>query len=438
MSKWAEKLYPTPPIMREMSDCQDVFESNAMKLLQNPCAESGRRYGPRQRKVLDPASAEAARREITSWPVYRETPLLSLPGLAARAGIRRLYYKDESERFGLGSFKGLGGAYAVYRCIAAWLAARTGTDRITAADLIAGRYRDLTSGITVCCATDGNHGRAVAWGAQRFGCASVVYIHEKVSEGRATALARYGARVVRTAGNYDDSVRCVAADATANGWIVVSDTSYDDYTAIPRDVMHGYTVMADETIRRLTSDVLPTHIFVQGGVGGLAAAVCARFWWEFEETRPCFVVVEPERAAALYESAKSGKRIRLTGDIDTVMACLSCGETSLLAWEVLQEGADFFMTIEDNAAIDAMRLLASSVQDDPPIVAGESAVAGLAGALAAVADPTAAQAIQLNADSCVLVIGTEGDTDPQRYYELVGRSADEVRAAATVKVTGHM
>lgn len=409
-----------------------------MKLLQNPYAQSGRRYGVRQRKVLDPVSAEVARREITSWSVYRETPLLSLPGLAARAGFGRLYYKDESGRFGLGSFKGLGGAYAVCRCIAAWLAARTGIDRITAADLVAGKYRDLTSSITVCCATDGNHGRAVAWGAQRFGCASVVYIHEKVSEGRAVALARYGAQVVRTAGNYDDSVRRAAADAAANGWTVVSDTSYDDYMAIPRDVMHGYTVMADEVIQALTPDVLPTHIFVQGGVGGLAAAVCARFWWEFEEKRPCFVVVEPERAAALYESAKAGERITLSGDIDTVMACLSCGETSLLAWEILQGGADFYMTIEDNAAVDTMRLLASGFEDELPVVAGESAVAGLAGALAAAADPAAAQAIQLDADSRVLVIGTEGDTDPQRYCELVGRSADEVRAAATMRVKGHM
>jgi diaminopropionate ammonia-lyase len=361
-----------------------------------------------------------------------------LPGLAARAGFGGLYYKDESGRFGLGSFKGLGGAYAVYRCIAARLAARTDAGLITAADLVAGKYRDLTSGITVCCATDGNHGRAVAWAAQSFGCASAVYIHEKVSEGRAAALARYGARVVRTAGNYDDSVRRAAADAVANGWIVVSDTSYHDYTVIPRDVMHGYTVMADEVIKALTPKVLPTHIFVQGGVGGLAAAVCARFWWEFEERRPCFVVVEPERAAALYESAKAGERVTLRGNIDTVMACLSCGETSWLAWQVLQEGADFFMTIEDNLAIDVMRLLASGVKDDPPLVAGESAVAGLAGALAAAADPAAAQTLQLKADSYVLVIGTEGDTDPELYCELVGRSADAVRASAANRVQGHM
>ncbi len=411
---------------------------DGVNLLRNPCALSKRRYGARQRKVLDPVSADAARREVTSWPVYRETPLLSLPNLAAHAGFGRLYYKDESGRFGLGSFKGLGGAYAVYRCIAAWLAARAGVDRVTAADLVGGRYRDLTSNITVCCATDGNHGRAVAWAAKNFGCASAVYIHEKVSECRAAALASYGARVVRTAGTYDDSVRCAAADAAANGWIVVSDTSYKDYTAIPRDVMHGYIVMADEVIEALPPEVLPTHVFVQCGVGALAAAICARFWWEFEEKRPCFVVVEPERAAALYESAKAGERITLRGNIDTVMACLSCGETSKLAWQVLNEGADFFMTIEDSAAMDAMRLLAAGVADDPPLVAGESAVAGLAGALATASDPEAARAIQLEADSCVLVIGTEGDTDPQRYQEIVGRSADEVRARAAMKVKGHM
>ena len=402
-----------------------------MNLFRNPRARADRLYGEKRRNVLDPESAAVVRREISSWPQYRETPLISLPGLAARLGVAELRYKDESGRFGLGSFKGLGGAYAVYRCIAETVAARMGKAAITAADLASGKYRDLSSSITVCCATDGNHGRSVAWGAQIFGCRCVIYLHEKVSSGREAAISRYGAEVVRTRGNYDDSVRRVAADAAANGWIVVSDTSYKDYTTIPRHVMHGYTVMIDEIIHALADKALPTHVFVQGGVGGLAAAVCARLWWEYEEHRPLFIVVEPERADALFESARAGKRVTLTGDVDTVMACLSCAETSLSAWEILAEGADFFMTIPDGIAVDMMRLLAAGVADDPPIVAGESGVAGLAGISAATADAAAARALGLDASARVLVFGTEGDTDPELYRQLVGRSAEEVLGGST-------
>ncbi len=397
-----------------------------MNLFKNARARAECRYSDKQRNVLDPESAEVVRREISSWPQYRQTPLISLPGLAARIGVAELHYKDESGRFGLGSFKGLGGAYAVYRCIAEAVAARTGNSAITAADLAGGKYRDLSSSITVCCATDGNHGRSVAWGAQIFGCDCVIYIHEKVSRGREVAIGRYGARVVRTPGNYEDSVRRAAADAAAKGWIVVSDTSYEGYTTIPRDIMHGYTVMVDEVIRALVDKALPTHVFVQGGVGGLAAAVCARLWWEYEERRPLFIVVEPEHANALFESARAGKRVVLTGDTDTVMACLSCAETSLVAWEILADGTDFFMTIPDEAAVEMMRQLAAGADGDPPIVAGESGVAGLAGAFAAATAASAARALGLDADARVLVFGTEGDTDPELYRQLVGRSAEEV------------
>jgi diaminopropionate ammonia-lyase len=198
--------------------------------------------------------------------------------------------------------------------------------------------------------------------------------------------------------------------------------------------MHGYTVMVDEVIGTLAGKVLPTHVFVQGGVGGLAAAVCARLWWEYEERRPLFVVVEPERADALFESARAGKRVELTGDIDTVMACLSCAETSLLAWEMLADGADFFMTIPDTAAVEMMRRLAAGTDGDSPIVAGESGVAGLAGVFAAVADASAARSLGLDAGARVLVFGTEGDTDPELYQKLVGRSAEDVRAVSAASV----
>lgn len=398
-------------------------------LYRNARAADAKPYGPEQRAILNPQEAEAARREIESWPGFAPTPLVSLPGLAAAVGIGSIAYKDEGARFGLRSFKALGGAYAVYRLLARE-AERTGAGPVTAAGLAAGEHRALTSGVTVCCATDGNHGRSVAWGAQTFGCDCTIFIHETVSSQREAAIAAYGARVVRHPGNYDQAVHRAAEEAAANGWVVVSDTSYEGYTDIPRDVMHGYTVMADEALRAHAQAGPPTHIFMQGGVGGAAAAVLARFWWEYDTQCPRFGVVEPDRAACLYESARAGHRVALTGDIETVMAGLSCGETSLLAWPILYGGAEFFATIPDAAALEIMRILAQGVDGDPALVAGESAGTGLAGVLAALADGNAAQQMGLGPDSRVLVFGTEADTDPELYEKIVGRPADAIRGTA--------
>lgn len=378
--------------------------------------------------ILSEQGFEDARREIIAWPGYAPTPLRWLDGLAHAAGLDALWYKDEGARFGLGSFKALGGAYAVERLLIAEIARRTG-QTIHATDLLAGKYRDLTEALTVTCATDGNHGRSVAWGAQTFGCRCVIYIHATVSPGRADAIARYGAKVVRTAGNYDDSVRRAAQDAAEYGWFVVSDTSYPGYLDVPKDVMQGYTLMADEAVQQLAGEQ-PTHIFVQGGVGGLAAAVCARFWQLHGATRPKLVVVEPDRAACLYESARAGEPVAVHGALDTVMAGLACGEVSLIAWDILHPGADFFMTVDDESALACMRRLAAGVGGDAPIVAGESAVAGLAGCLGALADPTLAKQLELSPDSRVLLFGSEGDTDPALYRQIVGRDAATVRAAA--------
>jgi diaminopropionate ammonia-lyase len=357
----------------------------------NPKCRAGA-YGARQRAVLNRAGFEAARAEIASWSGYAQTPLVSLPEIARAAGVARVDYKDESGRFGLGSFKALGGAYAVLRQIRA-----------------AGRP---AKEIVVTCATDGNHGRSVAWGARRFGCGCVIYVHETVSRGRADAIAAYGAEVRRVSGTYDDAVRQAARDAGANGWIVVSDTSYPGYVDIPRDVMQGYTVMADEALAARAA--APTHVFVQAGVGGLAAAICGHFWEALGDARPRTIVVEPDRAACLFESAGQGRAANIGGALDTAMAGLACGETSLLAWEILEEGASDFLTATDEAAFAAMRLLA------PGIVAGESAVAGLAGLLGAAARPELVKSLGLDSNSRVLLIGSEGDTDPELYRKIVG------------------
>lgn len=392
----------------------------------NPKAEGRAVYGVRQRVVLNLKYHRIARSEIASWPGYEVTPLYELDALAKQAGVRRISYKDEGGRFGLGSFKALGGAYAVFHLLTTAIKQKLSIDHVTAEDLVAGRYDEITREITVTCATDGNHGRSVAWGAETFGCNCVIYIHAGVSDGRRLAIESYGATVVRTAGNYDQSVRQAAEDARSEGRFVVSDTSYEGYMDVPRDVMQGYTVMAAEAFEQLAGK-RPTHIFVQGGVGGMAAAICAQAWELWGVDRPKFIIVEPDRAACLYESARAGRPTAVDGNHPTVMAGLDCGEISLLAWEILEPGCDAFMTISDEAALACMRLLANPEPGDVPIAAGESAVAGLAGVLIALEQPEQIDALQLDHDSHILVFGSEGDTDPALYEKIVGRSADAVR-----------
>jgi len=358
----------------------------------NPKVRMGA-YGARQSAILNRAAFGEATREIRSWPGYAPTPLRALKSVAKLAGVARVDYKDESGRFGLGSFKALGGAYAVDRQLR--------------------QSRKAARDVVVTCATDGNHGRSVAWGAKRAGCRAVIYIHETVSEGRAQAIAAFGADVRRVPGTYDDAVRQAARDAADNDWIVVSDTSYPGYTEIPRDVMQGYTVMVDEALQALAQP--PTHVFIQAGVGGLAAAVCGHLWESLGERRPRVIVVEPDRAACLFESARIGKAANIGGALDTAMAGLACGETSVIAWDILEEGASDFLTVTDEAAFACMRLLA------PEIVAGESAVAGLAGLLCAASRPEVSKKLGLGPDARVLLFGSEGDTDPELYRRIVGR-----------------
>ncbi|MEK9968321.1 MAG: diaminopropionate ammonia-lyase [Ferrovibrio sp.] len=395
-------------------------------LFLNPAAEMAHPYPAALSDIQSRAAFVTARAEIAAWPGFAVTPLHDLAAMARQEGFGTIRYKDEGSRFGLGSFKALGGAYAVLRQLKRIVAERKGqpVEAITSTELLAGHYRDIVSDVTVTCATDCNHGRSVAWGASLFGCRCVIYIHALVSAGRETAIAGYGAQVVRTAGNYDDSVRQAQQDAEASGWLVISDTSYPGYRDIPRDVMQGYSVMAAEALAQCP--VRPTHVFVQGGVGGLAAAVLAWLWESFGSERPRLVVVEPDKADCLYRSARAGRPEVVHGDLDTIMAGLACGEVSLIAWDILSQGADAFMTVPDQAAIDLMGRLARPADGDPAIVAGESAVAGLAGALAARRDPAMADALKLDASSRLLVFGSEGATDPALYEQLTGLRPQDV------------
>ena len=366
--------------------------------LANPRVERARAYGVEERAILSVVAGRDAMGAIAAWPGYEPTPLRSLAPMAEEAGVAEVLYKDEGLRFGLKSFKALGGAYAVERL------ARTA----------AGKR------LTVTCATDGNHGRAVAWGAARAGARAVIYIHDGVSPGRADAIGALGAEVVRAGRTYDDSVRICAEAARANDWQIVSDTSWPGYEDVPRTVMQGYAVLIAEA---LAQGARPTHVFVQGGVGGLAAGVLSWLWEELGPERPVLTVVEPDNAAGLFKSAKAGEVRSVGGDLDTIMAGLACGEPSLLAWRILSPGADAFMHIPDEAAAQTMRDLA-----DVGVVGGESGVAGLAGFRLAAAGAQIRAALRLDGQSRILCFGTEGATDPDVYARIVGRTPQDVAA----------
>jgi diaminopropionate ammonia-lyase len=346
----------------------------AFELVPNSLADRTAPYGEAESAVLNDAAFAAARAAISAWPGYAPTPLHALPGLAAEAGVGAIHYKDEGTRFGLGSFKALGGAYAVARLLSRKVAEIKSSEP-TMEEILSGAHRDVVSGITVCCATDGNHGRSVAWGARTFGCNCVIFIHATVSEGRKQAIEKYGARVEQL-------------------------------------------------------DRAPTHVFVQTGVGGLAAAVAAQFKRRFGAERPWMVLADPARAACWVETVRRGEPTAVHGDLDTLMAGLACGEVSLLAWEVLKRHADAVIAVEDKDAVDMMRRLAEPQSGDPAIVAGESAVAGLVALFAVMREDAARAVLGLGPDSRVLVFGTEGDTDPELYRELVGLSGDRVRERA--------
>ena len=372
--------------------------------------------------VIVPERRAAARTAITGFEGYQPTPLHRLDGLASTLGIETLWLKDESGRFGLGSFKALGGAYAVVHL----LRERLGSN-VSIEDVAAGRAATHAKDTTVCCATDGNHGLAVAWGARRAGAKCTVFLPGPVSEGRERAIAGQGADIVRIAGSYDEAVAACADEAHARGWLLVSDTSHAGGDEAPSRVMHGYCMLADE-IRATLAGTPPTHLFVQAGVGGLAAAVIGAFRQDLGTDSPKGVVVEPMTADCLYQSAVNGKPSPASGDLDTVMACLAAAEVSPLAWQVLARGAFAFMALDDAGAVDAMRRAAAPIGGDPPLVLGESGAASLGGLMAVAGDAEAREALGLSEASRILVIGSEGATDPDIYRRIVGRDPAAVMA----------
>ncbi len=354
--------------------------------------------------------------EISSWEGYEATPLYQLDNLARELDLGSILYKDEGPRFSVGSFKALGAAYAGLRVLQRQISKRLGKS-IPLADLHGSQYAEQIGDVTLVAATDGNHGRSLAWGARSFGAKCRIYIHKHVSEGRAAAIAEFGAQVTRVDGDYDHSVIVCREEADKNGWFVVSDTSWEGYTQPPKDVMAGYGIITNEIYQQL--DEPPTHIFIQGGVGGLAAAMAARIRQVHRDRSPGIIIVEPELAPCLFESARNGRATRVNITKETQMAGLSCGEPSILAWQILSREVQDFLTIPEALVAPAVKLLAHPFGDDPAIVAGESAIAGLAGLIAATQQPELKARLELDDSSKVLLIGSEGATDQAIYDKII-------------------
>ena len=372
-------------------------------------------YTEELRSVLNLTNTREAFDEIVSWKGYKVTPLLSLGDIASKINVKKIYYKDESSRFGLGSFKALGGTYGVLKFLHDMLKKEIGS-KVSLEDIRNGKYRKIVSKYTVATATDGNHGRSVAFGANLFGCKCQIYIHSEVSIGRQEAMERLNANVTRVNGNYDESVNICKSESNLKNWHIISDTSYPGYTKYPKDIMAGYNVMSEEISNQLEKKEMPTHIFLQGGVGSFPAAICSYFWEKYNKNNIKFVVVESEHAPCLIKSAKRGQMTSVNIQKETMMAGLSCGEPSLLGWEILDKGTDDFVTISDKSIPSMMRLLSNN---NPPIEAGESSVAGIAALIEITKNHKIAEKIGINSESVILLFGTEGATDPEIYNSII-------------------
>ena len=375
--------------------------------------------------------AGKARAFHKSFPQYDRTPLTALEHMAEFLGLGRLYVKDESYRFGLNAFKVLGGSYAMAR----FIAKETGRDvsELPYSVLTSEELKKEFGQATFFTATDGNHGRGVAWAANRLGQRAVVHMPKGTTRARLENIAREGAQVDIQELNYDDCVRLAAREAaeTPRG-VIVQDTAWEGYEEIPSWIMEGYGTMAMEAGEQLkeAGDERPTHVFVQAGVGSLAGAVVGYFANLYADNPPIFVVVEAQAADCLYQGAKAGAGAIRTvgGDMETIMAGLACGEPNTISWDILKNHVKVFISLPDWAAAQGMRMLAAPIKGDAPITSGESGAAPF-GALAAImtmeeyADLKAA--IGLDETSRVLVFSTEGDTDPERYKNIVWKGLEK-------------
>ena len=360
-----------------------------------------------------------------SFPQYSVTPLQKLSALASYLGVKGIYCKDESYRFGLNAFKVLGGSYAMGRYIAKEL----GRDisQLPYNVLSSDKLREEFGQATFFTATDGNHGRGVAWAAKRLGQKAVVRMPKGTTKTRFDNIAKEGAEVTIEEVNYEDCVRMAAAEAakTEHG-IIVQDTAWAGYEEIPSWIMQGYGTLVLEADKQLKENGIdrPTHVFVQAGVGSLAGAVVGYFAHKYKENPPVMVVCEASAADCLYRSAvqADGNLVNVTGDLQTIMAGLACGEGNTIGWDILKNHVTVFASCPDWMSAKATRIYANPLENDPHIISGESGSVPLGLAYTALHDEDAKdlkEALKLDENSNILVISTEGDTDPVRYREIV-------------------
>lgn len=360
-----------------------------------------------------------------SFPQYKETPLASLDNLAKKHGVGGIYIKDESYRFGLNAFKVLGGSFAM----AKFIASQTGRDisQLGYNELTSPEVKKDLGDFTFFTATDGNHGRGVAWAANQIGQKSVVYMPIGSSEVRLENIRKEGARASITDLNYDDAVRLAYAESqrTPNS-VIIQDTAWEGYEEIPGWIMQGYGTMASEAMEQLKEKGIerPTHIFVQAGVGSLAGAVQGYFANLFPNNCPVTTIVEAAAADCIYRSAvkNDGTTVDVGGDLRTIMAGLACGEANTISWEILKNKSSYFVSLPDYAAAKAMRVLSSPVKGDPQVVSGESGAAGM-GCLMEILENPDYQSLRdewgIDESSQILMFSTEGDTDPDQYGRIV-------------------
>ena len=344
-------------------------------------------------KILSSDDIDEAYKTISNWDNYSPTPLISLNKLNDKLKLNKIFYKDESKRFHLKSFKALGGAYAVEKII-------KGNDKKV-----------------ISTATAGNHGRSVAWGSQKNNLECKIFISEFVSESRAQVMRSFGADVIRVKGNYEDSLNECIKQSKKNNWQIVQDVAWEDYKLVPKLTMAGYSVMMKEVSEQITSEKI-SHIILQAGVGGMAAAMVAGIA-RYLDHIPQIIIVEPDSAACVLESIKKGKIEKISIEKESIMGGMSCGEVSLVPWEILKNSVHFCVTVPDDYISKTVKYLANKEFSEEKIIGGECSTPGIASLIGLSNDHETRKKISLNENSNVLLFGCEGDADEELYQKLL-------------------
>lgn len=397
---------------------------NHKTLMYQMNAQKKQNYDSTVLTLLDVSEAQKVHKFHSNFREYYSTPLLALPALSQYLGLGSIHVKDESKRFGLNAFKVLGGAYAIGK----YLAGKLDRDvtSLTFEALISPSIKKQLGEMTFVTATDGNHGRGVAWAAHQLGQKAVVYMPKGSCENRAQNIRNHGAECIITDLNYDGAVRLANQMAENNGWIMVQDTAWDGYEEIPTWIMQGYMTLAYEALQQLQekNESLPTHIFLQAGVGSFAGAVAGFFVQNLKDKAPKIIIMEPHQSNCLYLSAvvNDGQPHAVGGDMLTLMAGLACGEPNTISWPILRDYATCFLSVDDSLSANGMRILAAPKLNDPSMISGESGAIG-AGVLYELMKNEKYQALReclaLDNTADVLLISTEGDTSPEIYEEIV-------------------